>query len=578
MAPSVSRSRTRSSLPSSQTIKEEPHSANSDKPSTKKRKLSKGKPSLDHSWVEELPESLRNRSRELFELSNPITLEQDEYDQIWPHFSQIWTTEESSTPKRGSMHSALRYQCLLSPQKLLGLRKAFGASVDGPTNITMVKRGKKGSLRYEFSTSAKEGAVAASKTTKSKAATVKGDSKKALNVEVEVEEKAKPTRKRKTPAEKEAEAEPLAARTQGHPLYIGAHISSAGGVQNSVANSVHIGANAFALFLKSQRKWANPPLAADACSGFHDNCKKLSYDQSKHVVPHGSYLVNLAHTDVDRTEQAYAAFLDDLQRCEKLGITLYNFHPGNSVGGDRAKAIAHIAKSLNRAHKATSTVVTLLENMAAGGNVIGSTFEDLRDIIALIEDKSRVGVCIDTCHAFAGGYDLRTPEAFKHTMDEFERIVGFKYLRAMHLNDSKAPFSSHRDLHANIGTGFIGLRGFHCVVNEPRFAGLPLVLETPLTVVDDNGEVIKDEKSKEKEDKGIWAREIKLLESLVGMDTESEEYLDAEMRLSKRGEPERKRLMEQHERKVAKDKNSKPKKGKKRKVSDSDEEDDEDDE
>jgi len=265
-------------------------------------------------------------------------------------------------------------------------------------------------------------------------------------------------------------------------------------------------------------------------------------------VPHGSYLVNLAHTDATRTKQAYDAFVDDLKRCERLGITLYNFHPGTDQCGDRTKAIAHLAANINRAHAATSTVITLLETMTSGGNTIGCTFEDLRDIIAQTTNKDRVGVCIDTAHVFTAGYDLRTPEAFTTTMDQFEKVVGFKYLRALHLNDSKAPINSHKDLHANIGTGFLGLRAFHNVVNEPRFAGLPLVLETPIEVRDDDGNLVKDEKGKEKEDKRIWAREIKLLESLVGMDLDSEEFLDLEKALQKRGEPERRRLEEQIER------------------------------
>lgn len=282
-------------------------------------------------------------------------------------------------------------------------------------------------------------------------------------------------------------------------------------------------------------------------------------------MPHGSYLVNLAHTDSARTTQAYTSFLDDLQRCESLGIRLYNFHPGvaNSTNGDRGAAIAHLASQLNAAHKATTSVVTLLENMAAGGNVLGSTFEDLRDIIALIDDKSRVGVCLDTCHAFAHGYDLRSPSAFKSTMDEFESMVGKKYLRAIHMNDSKAPLGSKRDLHANIGTGFLGLRAFHNVVNEPAFVGLPMVLETPLDVRDAEGNPVKDEKGKDKEDKVIWAEEIKLLEGLVGMDVESEEFLAMEKRLARKGEPERKRLQEQIDRKAEKDAKKGQGKGKK---------------
>lgn len=393
------------------------------------------------------------------------------------------------------------------------------------------------------------------------------------------DEEKKVTRKRKTKEEKEAEAMPLAARTVGHKLFLGAHVSSAGGVQNAVANGIHIGANAFAVFLKSQRKWANPPLTDDQSTSFQQNCKTHSYDQAKHVVPHGSYLVNLAHTDKERTDQAYASYLDDLKRCEKLGIQLYNIHPGNTVSNDRAGAIAHLAKSINKAHGETSSVVTLLENMAAGGNVLGSTFEDLRDIINLVDNKDRIGVCIDTCHAFAGGYDLRTPEAYNKTFDTFDEIVGFKYLRALHINDSKAPFDSRRDLHANIGTGFLGLRPFHTLVNDERFHGLPLILETPAEVRDENGNVVKDEKNKDKTDKGIEAGEIKMLESFLGMDVESEEFKEMEVRLQKKGAPERNRLAEQQERKKEKEQKkatSKGGKGKAKKAKVESEEEDED--
>lgn len=318
-------------------------------------------------------------------------------------------------------------------------------------------------------------------------------------------------------------------------------------------------------------------MAEDVGLSFHDNCKSHSYDQAKHVVPHGSYLVNLAHTDKARTEQAYNAFLDDLKRCERLGITLYNFHPGvaNSTNGDRPAAIAHLASNMNRAHGETSTVVTLLENMAAGGNVLGSTFEDLRDTIALIKDKQRVGVCLDTCHAFAAGYDLRTAEAFQATMQQFDDIVGLQHLRAVHMNDSKAPFASHKDLHANIGTGFLGLRSFHNLVNDYRFEGLPLILETPLDMTDEYGKPIKDEKGKNQEAKSVWSTEIKLLESLVGMDVEGEEFLELERKLALKGEPERKRLEDVVERKRVKEekKAKSPGKGKKRKKKEESEDD-----
>ncbi|KAK5734654.1 DNA-(apurinic or apyrimidinic site) lyase [Elasticomyces elasticus] len=346
-----------------------------------------------------------------------------------------------------------------------------------------------------------------------------------------IEKKPKAKRKSKADKERELVEMPLAARTIGHKLLIGAHVSAAGGVQQSILNSVHIGANAFALFLKSQRKWENPPLLDSACTAFHANCTTHTYD-----------------ANATRTTQAYNSFIDDLKRCERLGITLYNFHPGTDQCSDRPKAIAHLASNINRAHAETRKVVTLLETMTAGGNTIGCSFEDLASIISLVTNKDRVGVCLDTAHVFTAGYDLRTPEAFKSTMDELEKVVGFKYLRALHLNDSKAPFRSNKDLHANIGTGFLGLRAFHNIVNEHRFAGLPLVLETPIEVRDDDGILVKDEKGKEQEDKGIWAREIKLLESLMGMDVESEEFLDLERSLARKGEPERRRLEEQIER------------------------------
>jgi AP endonuclease-1 len=273
---------------------------------------------------------------------------------------------------------------------------------------------------------------------------------------------------------------------------------------------------------------------------------KKTPNKCRHVVPHGSYLVNLAQEDPTKAKQAYDAFLDDLKRCEALGIKLYNIHPGNTNGGPRAAAIGRIAEALNRAHQATTNVQPLLENMAGAGNVVGTTFEDLRDIIAGVADKSRIGVCLDTCHAFAAGYDLRTPAAFADTLDRFDRIVGLRYLRALHLNDSKAPLGSHRDLHQNIGLGFLGLRAFHSVMNQRGFEGLPMVLETPTEVPGPDGKVT--------EDRGVWAREIKLLESLIGMDAAGEEFQALERELAERGRPEREKHAEQFERKQEKDK------------------------
>ncbi|KAF4300646.1 Endodeoxyribonuclease IV [Botryosphaeria dothidea] len=361
----------------------------------------------------------------------------------------------------------------------------------------------------------------------------------------------KPIRKRKTQEEKEAEMAPIAARTIGSKLFVGAHVSAAGGVQNAVTNSVNIGGNAFALFLKSQRKWVNPSIADDAITMFKQQCNHHKYESNKHVVPHGSYLVNLAHTDSARAKQAYDSFLDDLSRCHKLGIQLYNFHPGNAASSTRAEALQQLATQLNAAHKApsTGTVLTLLETMAVfEGNTIGGTFEELAAVIAQIDDKSRVGVCLDTCHIFAAGYDIRTPAAFSDTLAKFDSTIGLRYLKALHVNDSKAPLGSGRDLHANIGTGFLGLRAFHNIMNEPRLQGLPMVLETPIDAPDP-----KDSKKKI-EDKGVWAREIKLLESLVGMDPDSEEFKKLDSELQEAGKGERERVQDQVDRREEKKK------------------------
>jgi AP endonuclease-1 len=272
--------------------------------------------------------------------------------------------------------------------------------------------------------------------------------------------------------------------------------------------------------------------------------------------------VNLAHTDKFRAKQAYDTFLDDLDRCNKLGIRLYNFHPGNAVGAeDREDAIKQLASQLNKAHKdpSSGSVVTLLETMAAvGGNTIGSKFEELAEIIQLVENKDRIGVCLDTCHSFAAGYDLRSKETFAATMDKFDTSIGLEYLKAFHINDSKAPLSSGRDLHANIGTGFLGLRSFWNLVNDKRCWGIPMVLETPIDRKDDNGKTV--------EDKSVWAAEIKLLESLVGMDPESDEFKTLDRKLQAEGKAERDRVQDQVNRRGAKGK-----KGKKKQVETEDE-------
>lgn len=369
-----------------------------------------------------------------------------------------------------------------------------------------------------------------------------------------VKKPAPKKRKTTTPAaSKRADtmAAPLAARTAipslKRAMYIGAHVSAAGGVQNALTNASHIGGNAFALFLKSQRKWTSPPLTPESKSAFLSLAKTTTPYSPAHILPHGSYLVNLAQPDPAKAAQAFTCFVDDLQRCAALNITLYNFHPGSTGGDPMPSACARIAANLNRAHAATpgTGVVTVLENMCGSGNVVGSRFEELRAIIDGVDDKARVGVCIDTCHAFAAGYDLRTPESFAAAMAEFDRVVGLKYLRALHLNDSKAPLGSHRDLHANIGTGFLGLRAFHNVMNFEGFEGLPMVLETPIDEKGPGGKTV--------ENKQVWADEIKLLESLIGMDAETEEFAALEAQLYAKGEGERNKIQEQVDKKAEKD-------------------------
>ncbi|KAJ5286682.1 Endodeoxyribonuclease IV [Penicillium angulare] len=385
-------------------------------------------------------------------------------------------------------------------------------------------------------------------------------------------QKAKPTAKRgkKSKEEKEAEVMPLAPRTKGLKMLVGAHVSAAKGVFNAIHNSEHIGGNAFALFLKSQRKWDNPALLDEHRDKFRKLCAEKGYDAGAHILPHGSYLVNLAQNDKAKSKQAYDSFLDDLRRCEALGIKLYNFHPGSANQTPLPEALSRLASTLTQAIKETSTVIPVLETMCGHGNTIGGALSEFKDLLALIPEKhhSRIGICIDTCHSFAAGYDLASPEGFKAFLDEFEELIGIRFLKALHLNDSKAPFGSKRDLHANIGTGFLGLRAFHNVMNEPRFEGLPMVLETPIDRVEGEGEDESDgeggAKKKGKKgakrpvgasaptvpDPGVWAREIKLLESLIGMDVEGEEFKMLEAKLSEEGRETRVKQQEQYDKKV----------------------------
>lgn len=260
--------------------------------------------------------------------------------------------------------------------------------------------------------------------------------------------------------------------------YIGAHVSASGGVDNAPINAHQINATAFALFTKNQRQWHAKPLESKTIDQFHENCKKYGY-QSKQILPHDSYLINLGHPEQEQLEKSRAAFLDEMQRCEQLGLTLLNFHPGSDLRKISVdECLARIAQSINITLEKTQNVVAVIENTAGQGSNLGYKFEHLAQIIEQVEDKTRVGVCIDTCHAFAAGYDLRTKEACADTFAEFDKIVGFKYLRGMHLNDAKSELASHVDRHDSLGKGNIGKVAFKYIMQEPRIDEIPLILET----------------------------------------------------------------------------------------------------
>ncbi|CDH26115.1 deoxyribonuclease IV [Xenorhabdus bovienii] len=260
--------------------------------------------------------------------------------------------------------------------------------------------------------------------------------------------------------------------------FVGAHVSAAGGVDQAVIRAHELQATAFALFTKNQRQWHAPPLSADVIDKFRANCERYGYG-SQQILPHDSYLINLGHPEAEALEKSRAAFLDEMQRCEQLGIDLLNFHSGSHLKKiDIDKCLARVAESINIVLDKTQGVTAVIENTAGQGTNLGFKFEQLAAIIEGVEDKNRVGVCIDTCHAFAAGYDLRTDKDCEATFEAFDKIVGFKYLRAMHLNDAKSEFSSRVDRHHSLGEGNIGNTPFSYIMKDDRFNGIPLVLET----------------------------------------------------------------------------------------------------
>jgi len=276
---------------------------------------------------------------------------------------------------------------------------------------------------------------------------------------------------------------------------IGAHVSAKGGVENAPLNAAAIGAKAFALFTKNQRQWAAKPLTDASIDAFGENMEAGGYRPAD-VLPHDSYLINLGNPDPEKRAKSLKSFVHEMNRCAQLGLTLLNFHPGSHLKKiSEEESLDLVVDSLNQALNQTEGVVAVIENTAGQGSNLGFRFEHLAHIIDGIEDKSRIGVCLDTCHTFTAGYDLRTRETYDATMGEFERIVGFQYLRGVHLNDSKPDLGSRVDRHHSIGHGKIGLDTFRFMMNDPRFDEIPMVLETI--------------------DETLWPEEIALLYSFI---------------------------------------------------------------
>ena len=273
--------------------------------------------------------------------------------------------------------------------------------------------------------------------------------------------------------------------------YIGAHVSASGGVENAPLNAKEIGANAFALFTKNQRQWVSAPLTAKSIALFKENCAKCGFDAS-YIMPHDSYLINLGNPDEEAIQKSRAAFIDEMQRCEQLGLKMLNFHPGSHLNKISVEqCLEEIAANINLALSKTSGVTAVIENTAGQGSNVGNKFEEIRYIIDRVDDKSRVGVCIDTCHTYSAGYDIIND--YEGVFTEFERVIGLEYLKGIHLNDTKKPLGSRVDRHESIGLGLFDMEFFKRFMKDPRFDNMPIILETP--------------------DESRWAEEIALLRS-----------------------------------------------------------------
>ena len=277
--------------------------------------------------------------------------------------------------------------------------------------------------------------------------------------------------------------------------YIGAHVSAEQGVSNAPLKAHLIGAKSFAIFTRNPSRWTSKAITAKEAEAFKVNCAEYGYTPDV-ILPHDSFLINLGSPDKEKLEKSRVAFLDELRRCEQLGLTMLNFHPGSHLKEIETDACLDlIAESINLALDKTTGVKAVIENTAGQGSNLGCTFEQLAHIIDKVEDKSRVGVCIDTCHAYTSGYDMVSEEAYNRTWDDFDRVGGMKYLCGMHLNDTMKALGSRVDRHAPLFTGHLDEGFWRRLMNDPRMNDMPLILETP--------------------NEEIWAEEIKRLYAMI---------------------------------------------------------------
>lgn len=339
-------------------------------------------------------------------------------------------------------------------------------------------------------------------------------------------------------------AKPTFERLLDTPKKFGAHVGMGGGVYNAVTNAAALGCNSFALFLKSPRRWESPQISPEDAKKFKDLCRQHNYNPRTDVLPHGSYFINMANPDEEKLAKSFDCLLDDLKRCEQLDIGLYNFHPGSSLGEGTTKikdengveasaAVRRLATGLNKAVKETEFVRIVVENMAGHGSYVCGNLDDFHDLFQLLDDPSRVGICIDTCHSFAAGYDLSNEEGWNKFWNEFEEKIGLEHLASVHINDSMAPIGANRDLHQKLGWGFLTLECFRLLSSDKRLDNIPLILETPVDAKDDSS----------------YGEEIKLLEWLVGKSKDDQDYINRFEELQQLGQKSRQEQAEKFEKK-----------------------------